>query len=147
MKYEIDGVIYEPIVSSSYIMEFLKAGGVPAMVMYGQIQQMRDKKIAELSSEMPAGLSEKSYLSRISIEQRADAEAMHDFIKEKYPVQYKRLFKGDQFVDFMTAATICAFDEFYDIEVEKGSDSVLSLSAYTETVNRLKQNKLKKKRK
>lgn len=147
MKYEKDGVIYEPVVTFSYTMELLKTGGIPAMVMYSQIKQRRDEKIKELSADMPLGLSEKSYLSRISIENQADAEAMKSFVKEKYPVQYKRLFTGEPFLDFMTAATICAFDEIQDVEFEKNNESVVSLVAYTESVKKLKEKRKKKKRK
>lgn len=96
---------------------------------------------------MPLGLSEKSYLSRISIENQADAGAMKDFIREKYPVQYKRLFTGEPFLDFMTAATVCAFDEIQDVEFEKNNESVVSLVAYTESVKKLKEKRKKKKRK
>ena len=121
--YEIDGVIYESVVTQSNTCRILANGGRGAMAMYGEIAKLRNGWIEQVESSMPAGLCRQSWLSRCPDEVKADAGAMMNFIYDKYPKQAKRLFCGtDEFTDFATSWAICQFDIFQD-ELEEDGDA------------------------
>lgn len=122
-KYEIDGVIYESVVTQSNTCRILSNGGRGAMVMYGEIAKQRDEWIKQVEATMPAGLCRQSWLSRFPDEVKADAGAMMNFIQASYPKQAKRLFRGtDEFTDFATAWAVCQFDMYQD-ELEEDGDA------------------------
>ena len=111
--YEIDGVIYESVVTQSNTCRILANGGRGAMAMYGEIAKLRDGWIEQVESSMPTGLCRQSWLSRFPDEVKADAGAMMNFIYDKYPKQAKRLFCGtDEFTDFATSFNSVVFPAF-----------------------------------
>lgn len=121
--YEIDGVIYESVVTQSNTCRILANGGRGAMAMYGEISKLRDGWIEQVGATMPAGLCRRSWLSRFPDEVKADTGAMMNFIQASYPKQAKRLFCGtDEFTDFATAWAICQFDMYQD-ELEEDGDA------------------------
>ena len=139
-----DGIEYESVVSESMTMRLLAAGGLRSMRLFGDIQRITAEYIKQMESQMPAGLSQKSYLSRYPDEVKADTCAMMNFIRESYPKQAKRLFCGtDEFKDFATAWCVCQFDMHADVMEDKNDSVVMFLESYLETVDKLKEIKEK----
>lgn len=113
--YEIDGVQYEAVVLESWTVKTICRWNEESSAILGELTKFTRKAVQSARENSPAGLADVSILARWDKEQIAFANAMENFVREKFPKVAKRLYKqGESLWNFCMNCAVAAFDEYQD---------------------------------
>lgn len=120
-EYVEDGYICEVDYQQSEVLPRLDAmlnegwkGFIKRMKMISDLTEMANSAVNNVRKSSPAGLVDKSILTRLDQKQMAYGYAVSDYCKKNHPKLFKVLFrKDDVLYNACMAMAICAFDELY----------------------------------
>lgn len=113
--YEVDGVLYEAVVSESWTVKTICSWNEEAFAILGELTKFTRNAVQSARQNSPLGLADVSILERWDKEQIAFANAVENFVRENFPKVAKRLYKqGEILWNFFMNCTIAAFDEYQD---------------------------------
>lgn len=120
-EYVEDGYVYEVEYKQSAVLQRLtemlkegREGYLKRMRMIHDLTDMANSAVANARKASPAGLVDKSVVTRLDGKQMAYGNAVSGYCKEYHPKLFKCLFrKDDPLYNACMAMAICAFDEMY----------------------------------
>lgn len=120
-EYEIDGVIYEAVVSENWTIDVINRWDKASSAMLGELTKMTRHGVENARKDAPIGLADVSILTRWNKEQKAYAAAVEEFVRSNYPKIAKRLYRDKEPLwNFCMNCSVAAMDQFAD-SVEEGN--------------------------
>ena len=120
-EYVEDGFVYEVVYKQSEVLprldEMLKEGRegfFKRQMMIHDLTEIANSAVINARKASPAGLVDKSVVTRLDGKQMAYGNAVSGYCKEYHPKLFKCLFrKDDPLYNACMAMAVCAFDEMY----------------------------------
>lgn len=120
-EYEIDGVLYEAVVSESWTIDVINRWDKASMAMIGELNKMTRHAVENARKDAPLGLADVSILTRWNKEQMAYAAAIEEYVLAKYPKIANRLYRDNEPLwNFCMNCSVCSMDQFAD-SIEEGN--------------------------
>lgn len=112
--YTQDGITYEAIVSESWVVDLLRQFSPKSRVILKELTKAAESTVRQARDDAPAGLVDRSIISRWNPEQRAYANAMHIYVA-KYPYVAMAVYRsGEDLFNFCMDCALCAYDQTMD---------------------------------
>ena len=117
--YTDNGLTYEATVSESWVVDLLRKFSWKSKMILKELAKAAESTAKQARQESPLGLTDKSIIKRWNSEQRAFANAMHNYVS-RYPYVAMSVYRqGDDLYNFCMDCALCAYDQTMDDYKEK----------------------------